>query len=250
MTETLASTSAVILAAGSGSRMGKPVNKIFLDLGGVTILEHTLSLFATLTFIEEIVLVVSTADRPMLDERYGERLEELGVSRLATGGKQRIDSSRAGIEACCATTEMILIHDAARPFPPASAVETAARAAMEIGAAILAVPVQDTLKRSTGGRQIDETLPRADLFRAQTPQVFRRAVLLDALRQAGEAQFTDDASLVEATGNPVALVPGHEHNIKITTPDQLELARVIFQIERNEHHESTTPSRAAHRDRL
>lgn len=226
-------TSAVILAAGSGTRMGADVNKVFLDLGGVSILEHTLSLFATLNAIREIVLVVAESDRPLIDGEYRQRLDDLGVTRIVNGGRHRIDSSRAGVAACSAGKDLILIHDAARPFAPASAVNAAMRAAAEKGAAILAVPVEDTLKISEDGSTVSGTQPRDGFFRAQTPQVFRRELLLEVLAGAGGSAFTDDALLVEAAGHPVILVPGGEHNIKITTPEQLELARAIYSMDRN-----------------
>jgi 2-C-methyl-D-erythritol 4-phosphate cytidylyltransferase len=213
--------------------MGAGVNKVFLDLGGVTILEHTLSLFATLSAIREIVLVVSESDRPLIDGGYKPRLDELGLTRIVNGGRHRIDSSRAGVAACSEGMDLILIHDAARPFAPAAAVNAAMRAAAEKGAAILAVPVEDTLKISEDGVVVSGTQPRDGLFRAQTPQVFRRGLLLDVLAGAGSSAFTDDALLVETAGHPVVLVPGGEHNIKITTPEQLELARAIYRMERN-----------------
>jgi 2-C-methyl-D-erythritol 4-phosphate cytidylyltransferase len=244
------STSAVILAAGSGSRMVTPFNKIFLDLGGVTILEHSLSLFATLSFISEVVLVVSATDRSLVETHERVRLEELGVNRIVTGGERRADSSRAGVEACSPKSDLILIHDAARPFAPANAVEAAVKAAAETGAAILAIPVEDTLKESSGGTLIERTVPRRGLYRAQTPQVFKRDVIVNALAQAGDLDYTDDASLVEAAGHPVALVPGHEHNIKITLPSHLAMARAIFQIEREENHERPAPPPPPDRDRI
>jgi len=256
------STSAVILAAGSGSRMITPFNKIFLDLGGVTILEHSLSLFATLPYIREVILVVSAVDRPKLESRDASRLEELGVTRIVLGGERRTDSSRAGVEACSPDSNLILIHDAARPFPPARAVEDAVRKAAEMGAALLAVPVSDTLKASLDGKLVEKTVPRRGLYSGQTPQVFRRDVLLAALEKAASREtardgrspvagdITDDASLVEAAGFPVALVPGHENNIKITLPGHLAMARAIFQIERDEDHEASAPPRPPDGNRI
>jgi len=222
----------VILAAGSGTRMGAEKNKVFLDLGGVTILEHSLSLFATLPFVHEIVLVHAARDREVLEECFASRLDDLGVTRCVVGGNRRVDSSRAGVAACDTASDLILIHDAARPFAPAAGVEAAVRAAAEKGAAILAVPLEDTLKESSDHRTIDKTLPRAALYRAQTPQVFQNALIRRLLAEAGDQDFTDDAALVEAAGRPVALVAGSEQNIKITTPGHLDLARAIFRTER------------------
>ncbi len=213
--------------------MGGGENKIFLDLGGVSILEHSLSLFATLPFIRETILVVSAADKPRLEGEFKDRLDDLGVTRIVTGGRRRTDSSRAGVEACRSDTNLILIHDAARPFPPASAVERAVDVAARKGAALLAIPVADTLKHSPNGSLVGATIPRAGLYCAQTPQVFRRDVIINALRSRSDKDHTDDASLVESDGHPVSLVAGHEHNIKITTPRHLAMARAIYRIERD-----------------
>jgi 2-C-methyl-D-erythritol 4-phosphate cytidylyltransferase len=250
MTFEAIATSAIVLAAGSGSRMGTPNNKVFLDLGGVSILEHSLSLFATLPFIREIVLVVRPADRAWIAQHYQNRLEELGVSTVVDGGDRRADSARRGIEACSATTKLLLIHDAARPFPTAASVEACVRAAAQQGVAILAVPVEDTLKTSVDGLQVSGTVPRQGLYRAQTPQVFRRDILAKVLAAVGDQDFTDDAAMAEAAGISVALVPGQETNIKITTPGHLSLARAIFRLERNEIDEGQAPPAAPNRDRI
>ena len=213
--------------------MGREENKVFLDLGEVSILEHSLSLFATLPFIREVVLVVSAADRPRFEGEFKGRLDDLGVTGIVTGGKRRIDSSRAGVEACRSDTDLILIHDAARPFPPASAVEEAVDVAARKGAAILAIPVSDTLKHSPNGSLVGATIPRAGLYCAQTPQVFRRDVIINAMRNRPGRDHSDDASLVESVGHPVSLVAGHEHNIKITTKSHLAMARAIYRIEKD-----------------
>jgi len=226
------STSVVILAAGSGSRMAAGKNKVFLDLGGVTILEHSLSLFATLPFVHEIVLVFAAGDRAQIEGRFARRLDDLGVTRCVPGGQRRVDSSRAGVGACSRETKLILIHDAARPFAPAEGVEAAVRAAAETGAAILALPLEDTLKKSTDGRHIETTLARGSLYRAQTPQVFENALIRRLLDEAGDQDFTDDAALAEKSGKSVALVAGSEQNIKITTPGHLDLARAIYRVEK------------------
>ena len=226
------STSVVILAAGSGSRMGAEKNKVFLDLGGVTILEHSLSLFATFPFVHEIVLVFAATDRAQIEGPFAQRLDDLGVTRRVPGGQRRVDSSRAGVGACSRETDLKLIHDAARPFAPADGVEAAVWAAAETGAAILAMPLEDTLKKSDDGRTIETTLARATLYRAQTPQVFENALIRRLLDEAGDQDFTDDAALAEGAGRTVVLVPGSEQNIKITTPGHLDLARAIYRIEK------------------
>lgn len=262
------STSAVVVAAGQSKRMGPGENKILMDLGGATVLERTLSVFAGIEEILEIVLVVSEQDMQRFKGEFLERLQRQGVKQVVPGGAKRFDSSCAGIRACKEDSDLILIHDGARPFAPVDAIREAIRKAAAMGAAILAVPVRDTLKRGkagsgirarggggtgvgghggprggdkTGSKRggdgdtvplIAETIEREGLYRAQTPQVFRRSVLLRTIERARVAGIspTDDASLVEALGGEVAIVNGTERNIKITTPEDLHLARALLDI--------------------
>ena len=228
------STSAVVLSAGSSTRMGMETNKILLDLHGRTVLEHSLEVFSAMPEIAEIVLVVSAADRDRISH-LEKRLDALGVRKIVTGGARRFDSAVEGAAACNSESRLILIHDGARPFPPIEAVRKALGIADAEGGAILAIPLQDTLKRGDDMGRIVSTLPRKDLYRAQTPQVFQQSLLQAAIVAAREKDIdpTDDALLLEAIGHNVTLVPGDPLNIKITTQEDLLLARALLQVMEN-----------------
>ncbi|HHI67713.1 MAG TPA: bifunctional 2-C-methyl-D-erythritol 4-phosphate cytidylyltransferase/2-C-methyl-D-erythritol 2,4-cyclodiphosphate synthase, partial [Planctomycetes bacterium] len=138
-----------------------------------------------------------------------------------------------GLAAVTKDADLVLVHDAVRPFFPPARAREACREALRVGAAILAVPVRDTLKREAGDRRIGETVNRTGLWQAQTPQVFRREVLVSAFKRARALglKVSDDAQLLEEAGLPVALVPGSVANFKITEPEDLELAEALFQME-------------------
>lgn len=228
-------TSAVVLAAGASRRMGGRENKNLMDLGGCTVLEHSLTLFARLSEVKEIVLVIAEADWPLFDGALNERVKQLGVKKIVTGGPQRFDSSANGVAACGEECELVLIHDGARPFPPEKRVREAIAKAAEAGGAILATPLTDTLKRAGAGGVIVSTLSREGLFRAQTPQVFRKALFEEALASARERKLspTDDALVMEAAGNVVHVIDGGPSNIKITTQEDLVMARALLQTRRS-----------------
>ena len=140
------------------------------------------------------------------------------MTDVVDGGATRQDSMRNALDACSADRELVLVHDAARPFFPVAAARQAVQRAAEVGGAILAVPVPDTLKRVDGDFLVTATVPRADLWLAQTPQVAQRAVLEKAMARATErgVTLTDDASLLEQIGVPVEVVPSTPKNIKLT----------------------------------
>lgn len=221
--------SAVIAAAGQSRRMGGG-EKVLMDLGGRTVLEHSLERIATLPGLVEVVLVVSKGAKPKYEGALRERLEALKVAKIVAGGAHRFDSVCSGVEACGADSELVLIHDGARPFPPMGAVRGALDKAASMGAAILAVPLNDTLKRAGDDWIIQETLPRRSFFRAQTPQVFNLTLLRACMVKARSEGLspTDEACVLEAAGKSVALVQGSESNIKITTPEDLALARALL----------------------
>jgi 2-C-methyl-D-erythritol 4-phosphate cytidylyltransferase len=152
-----------------------------------------------------------------------------GTLHLVDGGATRQDSVRAGLAACSPDTELVLVHDAARALLPIAATRACIAAAHHAGAALLAIPAPDTLKRVAGER-VTATLDRTDVWQAQTPQVIRRELLQRAFAHADRTRFTgtDDVSLVEHLGEPVAVVAGSPTNLKITRPDDLPLAAAIL----------------------
>jgi 2-C-methyl-D-erythritol 4-phosphate cytidylyltransferase/2-C-methyl-D-erythritol 2,4-cyclodiphosphate synthase len=209
---------AILVAAGSGSRFGADTPKQFLPLAGRPVIRHAAeALAATVSHLQPV------GDPLSIDAALA------GVDHLPTvpGGATRQDSVRAGLEALVPhTPDLVLVHDAARPHIPPGTIQALLAALERYPGAIPAHPVADTLKRAENGI-IVATVPREGLFRAQTPQAFRFDVLLSAHR-AGIQGTTDDASLLEATGATVAVVPGADDNIKLTHPEDLvRLERVM-----------------------
>jgi 2-C-methyl-D-erythritol 4-phosphate cytidylyltransferase len=223
-------TAALVLAAGRGERLGHAVPKGFVPLAGRPLLLHALAVMEAVAEIERVVAVVPEGAL----ERYREAVAGAGgaLRKLAdpvAGGRERQDSMRAGLAALPAGIELVAVHDAARPLVTPGAVRRVIAAARESGAAILAVPVRDTIKRVRGGR-ILETPVRAECWAAQTPQVFRVEILREALAKAdAEGRLgTDEAELVEALGVAVHVVRGEAENLKVTGPEDLLLAESIL----------------------
>jgi len=148
------------------------------------------------------------------------------VQAIVPGGERRQDSVAAGLDAVPEESELVAVHDGARPFVTAELIDACVRAADRTGAAIAAVPIADTLKQAEAG-VIVRTVPRTGMWAAQTPQVARTALLREAFANAGELEITDEASLMESRGVPVIIVPGSARNLKITTADDLVLAEAL-----------------------
>lgn len=214
--------SGIILAAGRGERFGG--DKIFAELGGSPVLLHSVRAFLAAEVVEELIVVA----RPGMEFRVAALLQDLDFPvQVVTGGPRRRDSSLAGVEV--AQGEYVLIHDAARPLVGAELIRRVLRAAEEHGAAVPVLPVVDTLRYAENGFLKPETLPRSGLVAIQTPQGFRRDLLLPALR-ASEENLPDDAAALLVRGIPVAVVPGDPRNLKITYPEDFTLAAVLLQI--------------------
>ena len=204
-------TAAILVAAGSGSRFGGETPKQFLSLAGKPVIRHA----------AEALLRHVDAIQPVGDaEPIAAALEGLPVLAAVPGGATRQGSVNAGLHALVPhAPDVVLVHDAARPFLPPTTIPALLAALRTHDGAIPALPVADTLKRVRSGR-IVTTVPRDGLFRAQTPQAFRYH-LLRALHATGDGSATDDATLLEAAGHPVAIVPGSEDNIKLTYPEDI-----------------------------
>lgn len=218
----------IVAAAGSGTRLGSQVPKVFLDLGGVPIIFRTLSAFAG---VPEIVSRVVVLAREVCEQLPGELrrgLAALADVRVVAGGPRRQDSVQNGLAAAGEGASLVCVHDAARPFVDVRTIRAVLAAAAQHGAATAATPAADTLKRVRDGR-VQGTLDRTDTWCTQTPQAFRLSVLREAHARAVAADLdaTDDAMLVEALGHPVAVVAAPSRNWKITTPDDLALARAL-----------------------
>jgi 2-C-methyl-D-erythritol 4-phosphate cytidylyltransferase len=219
----------VIPAAGNGKRMGASINKQFLTLAGRPILVHTLSLFEASEYVAEIVIVGSQGDLDTLRTLVREHGFKK-VSSITLGGKERQESVFAGVKALSPVIQRVAVHDGARPLLTLEELNRFFTEAEESSAAIMAIPVKDTIKRVDSQGKVLETPSRETLRAVQTPQVFERALLEEAHRKAVEAGFsaTDDAGLVEWLGYPVQTLDGSLENIKITTPEDLTFAESIL----------------------
>jgi 2-C-methyl-D-erythritol 4-phosphate cytidylyltransferase len=216
-------TVAIIVAAGSGKRMGKP--KQFLEIGGKPMLEWTLAAFEKTRGIDGIILVVNEEDL--------ERAKKFKLSKLKKvipGGKKRKDSVYEGLKAVPPSAEIVAIHDGARPFISSAIIEAAVAEARVSGAAVVGIPVTDTIKRvDSVNLKVESSLDRQGLWAAQTPQVFKKDIILRAYEQGWEKQeVTDDAMLVEKMRMPLKMVMGSPLNIKITRPEELRIAAGIL----------------------
>jgi 2-C-methyl-D-erythritol 4-phosphate cytidylyltransferase len=220
----------LVPAAGSGSRIGGDIRKQYLELGDQPVLVQTLLRLAEHPQISVIHLIVPAEDvalcRTELVERY--HLEKIGC--VIAGGAERQDSVRNGLESCGALDQdVVLVHDGVRPFFPKEQIGPLVQLAAVEGAALLAIRAQDTIKEVFDGR-VRSTLDRRLLWQVQTPQAFRCERIREAHRRAyaGGYMGTDDASLIEWCGWPVAILAGHPYNFKITTLADLAMARALL----------------------
>lgn len=218
----------VLPAAGSGSRMGNTVPKQYLNINGIAIIDHTISVFLANPEIQNIMVCV-----PEDDQRFGQT-ESSKNSRVRTtiGSDSRAKSVLNGLKALTAAEhDWVLVHDAARPCLSSEALESLIQtlADDEVGG-ILAIPARDTLKQASEGRRIASTIDRSIIWQAQTPQMFRYGLLKTALSDAIDqgVDITDEASALEWNGYTPALVEGDSRNLKVTSPEDLELAEFLL----------------------
>jgi len=212
----------VIVAAGGGQRMSG-VNKRFAPLGGKPLLAWSVDTCHRCNLVQQIVLVLNDKDLIRGQKLKGER----GWSKvtICLGGTRRQDSVREGLRQI-RDCDWVMIHDGARPFLTLDLIEDGLKVARETGAAIAAVPVKDTIKLADDARLIGETVQRDRLWAAQTPQIFSFDVITKSYENLS-AEVTDDAAAVERLGYKVKLYMGAYSNIKVTTPEDLALARII-----------------------
>jgi len=218
-------TAALALAAGRGSRLGADRPKAFVHLAGIPLVVRSVRALAAAQGIDWIQPVIPAED-PGLWREAAQVLEGLeGLLAAVPGGAERQDSVRAGLDALPADVDLVAVHDAARALVRPEDVARVVAVARAEGAALLAAPARDTIKRVRDGRVL-ETPPRETCWVAQTPQVFRRELLAEALAKAAAEGFvgTDDAQLVERLGVPVYVVEGDPRNLKITGPEDLVAA--------------------------
>ncbi|HHV62947.1 MAG TPA: 2-C-methyl-D-erythritol 4-phosphate cytidylyltransferase [Firmicutes bacterium] len=222
--------SCVVPAAGQGRRMGGDTGKLFMNLNGKPVLSYTLEAIEKCPLISEIVLVVKEDEIQHASRLFAEERGFSKVKRIIPGGAERQMSVYLGLLVTDAACDIVMIHDGARPLITLDAITSVINEAAAWGAAVVATPVKDTIKLSDSQGFVKSTLDRSRLWAVQTPQAFRRELLLCAYEKAHNDGFlgTDDSVLVERLGWKVKLVPGSYENIKITTPEDIPLAEAIL----------------------
>ena len=219
-----ARTGAVVVAAGSSSRMGG-VDKIFAPVLGIPLIAYALDQLETFSPVTQVVLVL---DEGCLDQGW-ELVGRRGyrkLTRVCAGGARRQDSVRSGLESLD-PCDWVIVHDGARPCLDHAMLRRGLAAAAESGAAVAGVPVKDTIKVVSSQDVVVDTPPRERLWAAQTPQVFRYGLLWDA-HQRCNLPVTDDAAMVESLGHPVKMFLGSYENLKVTTPEDLIVAETLL----------------------
>lgn len=217
----------ILAAAGKSTRFqDHRKKKPFVELGGRPVWVRSAELFANRDDVAQTLIAVDPDDLDWFKEKFRPNLAFMDIE-IVTGGAERADTVQKALAHVRPDADFVAVHDAARPLIVAEWIDSIFDAAKKHGAAIPAVPVTSTLKRAKGDYLIDETVSRDQLWMAQTPQVFRRELLMEAFAKRGDFQPTDEAQLVERLGQPVAIVPGHAMNIKITTPEDFRIAEVL-----------------------
>lgn len=220
----------IIPAAGSGVRLGSDIPKPFIELSGKTILQRSIECFLGVEGVVYVV-VATSLDNFETCNRIFEEFKQPDISfNLVKGGAERQASILNAMNTLPDDIELVAIHDAVRPFASLESIEECFRAASELGAAIVGVPVKDTIKKIDANERIVETPDRSELWQAQTPQIFKKDIIREAYQFAVKENFlgTDDASLVERIGVDIKMVEGDRKNLKITYPIDLKIAELII----------------------
>jgi 2-C-methyl-D-erythritol 4-phosphate cytidylyltransferase len=222
----LLKTVALIAAAGQGKRMGSKLNKQYLPLLGKPVLAHTLEVFQQHPLIDDIIVIATKDEVEFCKKEVVEAFDFNKVSQIVAGGQERQDSIYRGLQSLPEECDLVVVHDGARPLVTPQILTEAIKEAQLSKASVVAVPVKDTIKQVNREGFVEKTLNRAELVSVQTPQVFKKEIILKAYEEAFKKGIygTDDASLVELWGIKVKVVMGSYENIKITTPEDIELA--------------------------
>lgn len=220
----MATFSVILVAAGKSRRFhDKHYKKPFAPLDNRAVWLHSAEKFLNRDDVKQLILVINAEDREAFDLKFSANVAILGID-VVHGGTERSDSVANALPKVRDDVDFVAVHDAARPCLAGQWIDRVFEAAEQTGAAILAIPVSGTLKRVAKNQVVQETVPRAGVWEAQTPQVFRREMLLEAYARRSDPPATDDAELVERLGHPVTIVPGSPVNLKITTKEDLRLA--------------------------
>lgn len=223
-------TAALIPAAGHGQRMGLSLEKQFLQVGGKPLLAHTLARFEAAPGIDRIVVIVPPGREDFCAREIVEAEGFHKVVRIVAGSETRQGSVTAGFRYLDENVDIVVIHDGVRPFVSPMLIQAVIDQASQHGSAVVAIPESDTLKRVSVQGTVIETVDRRNLWRAQTPQAFRRSILQRALAHAEgyDIDATDEASLVESLSSAIHIIPGSIWNFKVTTSDDLVLAELLL----------------------
>lgn len=222
--------SAIIAAAGMSNRMKSKINKQFIYINDKPILAHTLEKFETCKYIDEIIVVAKEDEINYCKKEIVKRYRFNKVSKIVRGGKERQDSVYNGILALDERTGIVISHDGARPFVKTENIVDSIEGAFKYNACVVGTPVKDTIKVVKNDQDIDCTPKRNFLWAAQTPQSFKKEIIMEGYRRAIEDDFvgTDDSVLVERLGIDVKMIMGSYENIKITTPEDIIIAESIL----------------------
>lgn len=221
----------IVVAAGKSSRVGKNVDKAFLSLGSKPVVVYSLLAFEKCADIEQVVLVVRK-ERMESARCAAQMFGCTKVKKIVAGGSHRQASVANGLAAIAAGTEIVVVHDGARPCVTAELIGETVRCAIKHGSGVAASKITDTVKIVQKGTVISETIDRTKLWAAQTPQAFKLDLLLQGFKAVRRKRLllTDEASVVELVSNNVRIVPSSTSNIKITTPDDLVLAAALMRL--------------------
>lgn len=219
--------SVVIVAAGKGKRMGTDIKKQYLKLNGKEILAHTIQKFEDCSQINDIVVVTGKEEVGYCTDQIWKRYGFSKVRKIVAGGKERQDSVYNGLLQVSDQTDIVLIHDGARPLVRGEQIEESIKMATNEGGCVVGVPIKDTVKICDTKQFVIGTPSRDTLWSVQTPQTFKYDLIMEAYKEAFEKNLvaTDDSMMVEALGYPVKVVQGRYDNIKITTPEDLVIAK-------------------------
>lgn len=222
---------AVILPAAGNSTRFQQQNrkKVFVDLKGRPVWVRSVEYFVNRDDVVQTLITIAPDDVEWFREKFRANLAFLNVE-VVPGGKERADSVQNALARVRSEVEFVAVHDAARPLLAKEWVSQVFAAAEKSGAALLATPVTATLKKVDGNQRVQHTVDRTGLWAAQTPQVFRRELLVQAYEQRGSLNATDEAQLVEQLGHPIQIVPGSPMNLKITTPDDFRMAEALLDV--------------------
>ena len=225
----MARIAVIIPAAGKGERFGGNEKKIFAKIDGRAVFLRSIEHFLQREDVCQTILAVAPEDEGEMKSKYGANLGFMGV-KLVIGGAERFESVARALQVVSDEAEYVAVHDAVRCCVSTEMIDAVFAEAQKTGAAILAAPLHGTIKKVGGSGVVDATLPREGLYEAQTPQVFRKALLLEAYAKLSEfaGEPTDDSQLVEALGHPVSVVPSDFSNLKITTRGDMTLAAAII----------------------